>query len=72
MKTVLAFGASGLVGAAAANFFFRAGSRVITCSRRRPTLLPKKSHEHLRLEITDSASFSEILSSLEEDVSHVV
>ena len=72
MKTVLVFGARGLVGTAVANSFFRAGWRLIACSRRRPALLPKKSHEHLQLDITDSASCSQVLSSLEEDVSDLV
>ena len=35
-------------------------------------LIPKKSHEHLQLDIIDRASFSEILSSPDENVSHVV
>ena len=72
MKTVLVFGASGLVGTAAANSFSKAGWRVITCSRRRPTLLTQESHKHLPLDKTDRARCSEVFTGLDEDVSHVV
>ena len=72
MKTVLVFGASGLVGTAAASSFSRAGWRVITCSRRRATLLTQENHKHLQLDITDRARCLEVLTGLDEDVSHVV
>ena len=72
MKTVLVFGASGLVGTAAANSFSKAGWHVITCSRSRPSLLTRKSHEHLFLDITDKGRCLEVLTSLDGDVSHVV
>lgn len=68
---VLVVGASGLVGTAAALEFARAGWQVVATSRRAPELLEGVPHEHLPLDLQDTAACEAAAASLSE-VTHVV
>lgn len=69
--TVAIFGASGLVGAAAAGSFLRAGERVLAISRRQPELLGSGDPEHLPLDLTDAGATRDALAA-RSDITHVV
>ncbi len=68
---VLVVGASGLVGTAAAQAFMDAGWPVIAASRRTPTLLDGRNHQHLALDLQNAAACKAAAADLTQ-VTHVV